>query len=154
MKFGITPELLAHVKREEGWRAKPYLCPAGKPTIGYGQRIKTLDHAPITKAQGEALLIAALELRQERMLKLSPVLAWEPEIRASAVLDFCYNAGTAAYASSTLRKRVNEGKWEDAAREMRRWVYATDPATGKKRKLSALVKRRDITAGWLERGTA
>lgn len=152
MAYGITPQLVEHVKQQEGWRAKPYRCQAGKPTIGYGHRIPSMNHEPLTREEGEALLVQDLQERQEKVLRLSPILAHEPEARCSAVLDFVFNAGSAAYASSTLRKRVNDGRWQDAANEMRRWVYATDPATGEKRKLSALVKRREVTAGWLKRG--
>lgn len=152
MAYGITPQLVEHVKQQEGWRAKPYRCQAGKPTIGYGHRIPSMAYAPLTREEGEALLRQDLRERQETVLRLSPILAHEPEARCSAILDFVFNVGGAAYASSTLRKRVNDGRWQDAANEMRRWVYATDPETGEKRKLSALVKRREVTAGWLKRG--
>lgn len=150
--YGITPALLAFLKHEEGWRAAPYLCQAGKPTIGYGHRIPSLDHPRITPEEGERLLADDLRQYRQRALELSPVLAHEPEARLAAVIDFCYNAGVAAYAASTCRKRVNDKQWPEAAAEMRRWVYITDPTTKRKVKLAALVKRRAITAGWLEKG--
>lgn len=150
--FGITPELLALVRHEEGWRSKPYLCPSGKPTIGYGHRIPSLDHPEITVVEGERLLADDLKRYRQNALALSPGLATEPELRCSAIIDFCYNAGVTAYATKTLRKLVNAKKWPEAAAEMRKWVYATNPKTGEKFKLAGLVSRRTTTAGWLEKG--
>jgi lysozyme len=151
--FGITPELLALIRKEEGWRSKPYLCPAGKPTIGYGHRIPTLDHPEITLAQGEAWLMEDVRRKRWNALSLSPGLANEPAPRLAAIIDFCFNVGEGEYATSHLRKRVNESKWAAAAAEMRQWVYY-DADPGPKRdmeKLAGLVSRRAITAGWLER---
>ena len=45
----------------EGLRLKPYICPAGYPTIGYGTVYKpdgtkvTMDHQPISKETAEDL---------------------------------------------------------------------------------------------------
>jgi lysozyme len=36
----MTQRLLDHIKVAEGFRAKPYTCPAGKLTIGYGFNIE------------------------------------------------------------------------------------------------------------------
>lgn len=36
----MTQKLLAHIKTAEGFREKPYVCPAGKLTIGYGFNIQ------------------------------------------------------------------------------------------------------------------
>lgn len=53
-------------RRFEGLRLKPYMCPAGIPTIGYGStryadgKAVTLRDAPITAAQAEELLMATL----------------------------------------------------------------------------------------------
>ena len=35
-----SPRCVELVKRFEGFRAKPYLCPAGVPTIGYGHNFE------------------------------------------------------------------------------------------------------------------
>ncbi len=53
---------LALIKKFEGFRSKPYLCPAGVPTIGYGStryangNAVNLSDAPITEAEATALL--------------------------------------------------------------------------------------------------
>lgn len=45
-------QLVASLKRHEGYRANPYLCPAGKLTIGYG---RNLEDAPLTGAEWREL---------------------------------------------------------------------------------------------------
>ena len=150
---GITPEYLAFIESEEELRLDPYPDPVGLPTIGFGHRIPGFDTPPLeSAAAARALLAEDLVKYRANALALSPGLADEPEIRLSAIIDFCFNAGSTAYATSTLRKRVNAKNWPDAAKEMRRWVYGTDQKTGLKVKLGGLVKRRNITANWLELG--
>lgn len=46
--------LLDRLKKHEGFRSKPYRCPAGKLTIGYGRNIE--DNG-ITEAEASFLLV-------------------------------------------------------------------------------------------------
>ena len=134
------------VRREEGWRADPYLDPVGYPTIGYGHRIPSLDHPRITREQGEELLRCDLRVYAEAVLDDAPHLLAEPPGRLAALVSFVYNVGVGAWRDSTLRRRVMASNWEGAAAQFRRWVYATDQATGKKVKLPGLVARRQREA--------
>lgn len=143
-------ELQAHLKHFEGFVAHPYLCAAGKLTIGYGHRIA----APIpnmTEPEAATLLDQDIAKYTKDALRLSPSLATTPR-RRNAIVDFCFNCGPEAYEHSTLRQMVNAGRWADAAVQMRRWVYVTDPVTKRKNKSSWQEKRRDVTAKWLEEG--
>jgi lysozyme len=36
----FSPELVARLQHHEGFRATPYLCPAGKVTVGYGTNLE------------------------------------------------------------------------------------------------------------------
>lgn len=154
-RFGLTPELAEFIKNEERWSPRPYLCPAGKPTIGWGHRIPSLQHPPITKAHGLEILEQDLRHYRDMALRLSPGLQDEPEARLAAVIDFCFNAGGSAYAGSTLRKKVDAGQWKLAGLQMRRWVWGDDPENpGHKRIFEGLVKRRAKMAKWLEEGHA
>lgn len=129
------------IRRFEGWRSKPYICPAGVPTIAYGAtaypdgRKVTMADPPMSKDEGERLLDHDAAAYARQALKLSPGLAGS-EDRVSAIADFVYNLGAARYRASTLRKRVNEGAWGEAHRELQRWVF------GGGRKLPGLVARR------------
>jgi len=136
-------------RRFEGLSLKPYPCPAGIPTIGYGStryadgRAVTLRDAPITAAQAEELLL--LTLRRDYLpgvLKASPGLAARPGVLA-AVVDFAYNLGVARYESSTLRRKVDAGDWAGAKLELGKWIR------GGGQVLPGLVARRAAEAALL-----
>ena len=58
----ISDKGLALIKQFEGFSAKPYLCLAGVPTIGYGAtyypdgRRVTMQGRPVTEAQAANML--------------------------------------------------------------------------------------------------
>ena len=56
---GLREDLIA----DEGIRLKPYLCPAGKTTIGVG---RNLDDVGITEA--EAMITTSPELRRSSLM--------------------------------------------------------------------------------------
>lgn len=129
-------------RRFEGLRLRPYLCPAGVPTIGYGatryedgSRV-TLADPPITRERSEQLL--AWELRTvclPAVLRLCPEA--DTEERLAALMDFTFNLGAGRLRSSTLRRRVNDCNWEAVPVELRKWVR------GGGRVLPGLVLRRE-----------
>lgn len=129
-------------KTFEGFRSKPYLCPAGVPTIGYGStrylngRKVTLKDAPVDKSTAEALLDRELMRCIAGMIRHCPVLLTESPDKLGAIADFCYNLGVGRLQCSTLRRRINQRNWQGAIKELNRWVY------GGGRKLRGLVMRR------------
>lgn len=132
---------LALMRRFEGFYAHPYLCPAGVPTIGYGAtyyldgRAVKLTDPPIDPLTAEILLREMVKTTYlPAVLKLCPGID-TPE-RLAALIDFAFNLGGSALAASTLRKRVNAGRWEDAKSEILKWVR------GGRRVLTGLIRRR------------
>jgi lysozyme len=129
-------------RRFEGLYLRPYLCPAGVPTIGYGATFYedgkkvSLRDKPISKARAEALLIWHIKHGF-----LPPVMrlctgADTPE-RLAALVDFAFNLGLGNLKASTLRKRVNQGDWLDAQVQIMKW----NKAGGKI--LKGLTRRRE-----------
>lgn len=119
----------ALARRFEGFYSKPYLCPAGVPTIGYGatfyengQRVKLTDPA-VSREQAETLL-----LWHVRNVYLPAVMRLCPSVRhaglMAALIDFAFNLGAGNLRISTLRKKVNAGEWEALAAEFRKWNKA------------------------------
>ena len=126
----------------EGFSSKPYICPAGYPTIGYGTVYKpdgtnvTMQDAPISRETAELWLMQELQSNyMAGVLKASPNLAAYPEVLA-AMTDFAYNLGVGRYRASTLRRKITEENWDDAAEQLLLWVNAGG------RKLPGLVRRR------------
>lgn len=113
-------------RRFEGLSLKPYLCPAGVWTIGYGstlhadgRKVARAD-APITHAQADALLM--LTLRRDYLpqtLALCPTA--DTPGRLAALVDFAYNCGVGNLRNSTLRRVVNARRWGDAPAQLARW---------------------------------
>jgi lysozyme len=133
---------IALCKRFEGFRARPYLCPAGVPTIGYGStyypdgKRVTLDDAPVTEAQASALLAQELlHTYAPGVLRLCPTLATSSP-RFNAILDFAYNLGLGRLQTSTLRRCINRQDWQGATEQLGKWVR------GGGRVLPGLVARR------------
>jgi lysozyme len=149
----VTPELLKHLKHEEGFVGHVYKCPAGYDTIGYGHRVDDPRHPPMTEAEATELLIEDVKHYESVALRLSPGLAQEPPHRLDAITDFIFNLGGAAYSGSILRLKVNKKLWTEAAEQMRRWCHYRDPKTGKMKVLQGLVDRREVAARWLEHPT-
>lgn len=132
----------ALIRRWEGCYLRPYLCPAGVPTIGYGAtyyedgtRVALTDD-PISKERAEALLVWMVKTKY-----LPPVLKLCPGIdnpdRLAAIIDFTFNLGATNLKVSTLRKRINKGEWEKVPKELRKWVWAGG------KKLKGLMRRRE-----------
>lgn len=124
----------------EGFRSKPYLCPAGVATIGYGTirypdgSPVTLFDAPLTKIQAKKLLIHQLKTDYvPHVMRLCKNLSVR---QFNAVLSFAYNLGVNALKNSTLLKKLNSGDIVGAKIEIMRWVY------GGGKRLSGLVARR------------
>ena len=136
------------IVRFEGFRLRPYLCPAGVWTVGLGstryldgQPVRPTD-PPITREHAYALAVE--QLRRDYLpavLRLCPGI--DSYDRLAGVLSWAYNCGNDALRGSTLRRRINAGDWPGAQAEMRRWIH------GGGRVLPGLVTRRAVEAGML-----
>lgn len=109
--------------KEEGYRARPYLCSAGVPTIGYGSTFYTdgrkvkIGDEPIDKEEAETLLKHTLEKTFEpaiNRLVTAPLL----QTQFDALILLVYNIGVGAFEKSTALKRLNQGDYEGAAEAM------------------------------------
>jgi lysozyme len=152
---------LALIKASEGFSAKPYKCPAGVPTIGYGctyypdKRKVTLQDPPITEAQASAMLQAVLEQYERDVDSFATDTLTQNQF--DALVDFAYNAGSGNLKCSTLLKKVNANPNDPTIRnEFMRWVFGGDGShngvddngdgridePGERQKLKGLVVRR------------
>lgn len=139
---------LALCKHFEGLFLKPYICPAGVPTIGYGAtyyedgRRVTMEDAPITKERAEELLLWELsKVSSTAVVRQCPELfAWSVKNgnwRAfNAAADFTFNLGSGRLQTSTLRRKLRALDWEGAKAELMKWTR------GGGRVLPGLVRRR------------
>ena len=110
MNLELAAELC---RRYEGYRSKPYLCPAGVATIGYGstyyadKRKVTLEDASMDEPTARALLMIELEHTYlPGVLRNCPGLITDVR-KCNALVDFAYNLGTGRLQTSTLKRKVN-----------------------------------------------
>jgi lysozyme len=95
----------------EGFSAKPYLCSAKVPTIGYGncyylngRRVTLLDK-PITELEAFEMFKTIADKFADKVSKLvtTPV----DQNQFNALVSLTYNIGPANFQKSTLLKKVN-----------------------------------------------
>lgn len=149
MKLDLAAELC---RRFEGFSAKPYLCPAGVWTIGYGSTYYangdkvTKDDPSIDREYAERLLMHELvhtyapgAIRQCPIL-LTVAIKDKDWGKLNAIVDFCYNLGVGRLQTSTLKRKINQQDWDGAIEQLRLWVR------GGGKILRGLVIRRDAEA--------
>jgi GH24 family phage-related lysozyme (muramidase) len=129
------------IKHFEGFSAKPYLCPAGVATIGYGStrdpdgKAITMSHRTITETEAVNLMRATLVTYENAVNRYVKVPINQNQF--DALVDFAYNAGAKNLLTSTLLKKLNAGNYEGASEEFGKWIYAG------RTKLNGLVRRRE-----------
>lgn len=127
------------IKKYEGFRPQSYQDSVGVWTIGYGttringQPVK----AGMTITEDRALELVRAEVNKlwSRIESITKVNLNDNQM--NALVDFAYNLGFGSLKNSTLMKYVNESKFEEAANQFPRWVYAGGKV------LPGLVKRRE-----------
>lgn len=95
----------------EGFSAKPYLCSAKVPTIGYGncyylngRRVTLLDK-PITELEAFEMFKTIADKFADKVSKL--VTAPLDQAQLNALVSLTYNIGPANFQKSTLLRKVN-----------------------------------------------
>ena len=122
------------IKEFEGLRLNAYLCPAGKPTIGWGhtEGVKTGQH--ITMEQAEDFLVEDIA-PTEKLLNTMCINFRQEQF--DALVSWIFNLGRGAFVSSTLCKRIQDGADdEDITDQLVRWIYSG------KQQLRGLMVRR------------
>jgi len=163
VKLSKAGEALMH--RWEGFRARPYLCPAFIWTIGYGHvlyqnqislpavrkegyegmirkemPLKTEDNRVWTKTEIDELFRSDVATFERGVLRLVPGVVGH-QGRFDALVSFSYNCGLGGLQRSQIRMKANRGDWEGAAEAFRNHVTAAGKV------LPGLVKRREAEIG-------
>lgn len=132
-------------KQFEGYKRNPYYCPAGILTGGYGHAFKPGEKVrELPPAEAEEILAKDLSIASAAVFRQCPILATRPEGCQGAIIDFVFNLGAGRLQASTLRRRINQGNWPEAIRELKKWVR------GGGKVLPGLVLRRNTEARYLK----
>jgi len=137
------------IRSFEGFRASAYKDSAGHLTIGYGHKV--LPEEDFTKD---------ISIKEAEVLLQQDVLIVEDAIddfvkvplnknQRDALASWTYNLGRTALATSTLLKVLNAGNYDAVPEQILRWNKATDLATGEKKVIPGLARRREAEcAAW------
>ena len=146
----------------EGFRSRPYLCPAHIWTIGYGHvlyqeqirlpvvrvpdkhtpmirkemPLKPEDNRVWTKTEIDELFRTDVGTFERGVLRLVPGVVGR-QGAFDALVSISFNFGLGNLQRSTIRMRANRGDWEGAADAFRVWTK------GGGKVLPGLVKRRE-----------
>jgi lysozyme len=115
-------QLTAQLKRHEGFRSKPYLCSAGKLTIGYG---RNLDDVGVSRSEAFELLrqdIARARWDVEKNIECANKLNIP---RQDVLINMCFNLGI--YNLLLFKKMIaalEKRDYDEAAKQMlnSRWA--------------------------------
>lgn len=110
------------IKKYEGFSARPYKCPAGVLTIGYGRTIDVRPYEITTEEAETVWLDKYVKTIADQILALVNVELSNNQI--CALIDFVYNLGIGNFKSSTLLRKINQGDFSAAANELLRWNKA------------------------------
>jgi len=141
----VSQEGVNLIKKYEGFKTKPYLCPSKVATIGYGstyyedgKRVQLTD-SPISETRATSLLMALLVSFEKGVDSFC-----RDDINQNqfdSLVSFSYNCGLANLKSSTLLKKVNANPNDPTiAKEFLKWNR------GNGKVLTGLTKRRQEEA--------
>lgn len=107
----ISQQGIELIKQHEGFRKRPYLCPAGIATIGYGNtyypdgRKVTMQDPPITEVLATVML--SIIVRKFEDCVNSNVKSKINQNQFDSLVSFVYNLGCGNFKKSTLLKKIN-----------------------------------------------
>jgi lysozyme len=143
----ISEKGLALIKKEEKFVARHYLCPAGKPTIGYGHVILAtephLNTATLTEAQASELLVKDVaRLYGAHVTKRLTRAVTQNQF--DAMVSLTYNIGTGGFDKSSVLRLANAGPagTEAVCQAFGLWNKVTNPKTKKLEVSNGLTVRR------------
>jgi len=125
----------------EGFSAKPYLCSAKIPTIGYGNTYYS-DNKRVTMLDKEITKVQAFEMFKtiaDRFGSAVSKLITSPlnQNQFNALVSLAYNIGTGNFANSTILKKVNKNHNDNSIElEFKKWNKVN------KKEVAGLTRRR------------
>jgi len=140
------------IKHHEGFKLKPYRCPARLWTVGVGRVLYAIqgrlpldqrdafplapeDNRTFSKAEVDGLLAFDLQRFEVGVARLFPMGLTQNQ--NDALVSFAFNLGLGGLQRSTLRQKMLRGETQEAADEFLKFVR------GGGKILPGLVKRRN-----------
>lgn len=141
----VSDDATALIAHFESFSARPYKCPAGLLTIGYGHVI--LENEPyaelnmtITKSIALDILKEDISIRAEAMKKyISPTTT---RGQFESIVSLAFNAGISKVSTSNFLNQHNAGNYRKAEGILLTWCKYRDPKTRELSVSNGLLRRR------------
>lgn len=121
--LSLSAAALVGIAIHEGYRERAYIpIPGDVPTIGFGttKDVKMGDKIdPVTALKRKLADVQKFEGAMKQCVKV-PLHQHEYD----AFLSLSYNIGSAAFCRSSLVALLNQGKYEEACKQILRWNKA------------------------------
>ena len=122
------------IKKHEGFRAKAYMCPAGKWSIGYGHTLNVKSTDVISLDEAEYFLKKDVEFAENEVNRHNLNIN---QNQFDALVSFVFNLGVGNFTRSTLLRKIKSNPNDPTIREeFEKWIYADGKV------LNGLVRRR------------
>ena len=109
------------IKQFEGFKDYVYMCPAGKPTIGYGhvidQKLIALTKAAPRMTREKAEQLLKNDVREAENAINSSVKVNISQNKFDALVSLIYNWGAYNFKTSKGLQKLNAGDYKGAANE-------------------------------------
>lgn len=122
LPWPIPMAAVALIAEAEGCRLTAYRCPAGVPSIGWGETDGVQMGDSCTQEQADRWLLEDLQERTRAVQALCTRSPARNEL--GALVSLAYNIGVGALAKSTALRQHNAGQHEAAARAIELWDKA------------------------------
>lgn len=122
LPWPIPMAAVALIAEAEGCRLTAYRCPAGVPTIGWGETDGVQMGDTCTQEQADRWLLEDLQERTRAVQALCTRAPSRNEL--GALVSLAYNIGVGALSKSTALRQHNAGQHEAAARAIELWDKA------------------------------
>lgn len=132
----VSAATLVTIAANEGYQDRAYKDVVGVETIGFGETKGVEAGQKTTVQRALVTLLDSADDHAKGMVACIHVPITQYEF--DSYLDFTYNVGVQAFCSSTLNKKLNNGDYIGACKELLRW----DMAGG--RHFPGLTKRRQM----------
>ena len=116
--MSFESELLQQIKEHEGLVLKPYKCPVGKLTIGYGHN---LEDNGLSQSVCEYILIEDIEEAKRNLYAIftKDFFNTLKDQQKIALIDMMFNLGLSKFLTfKKFIKAVKERNWDKASVEM------------------------------------
>ena len=131
------------LKKHEGLMLRPYKCPAGHWSIGYGHNLEAHGEflpESITEEEAEEYLTKDIEKAIDDCQMQIPDFEGYDSVRKAVLIDMCYNMGVWKLIKFVrMLKAMHQYDWQRAADELLDSKYARQVGSRSKENAQMLI---------------